>query len=402
MDSAFADLDALNPEPLTGGAAGNPPDGPAATVQEPPAGGAKTPSKAGDGLDPAGKDSTPPATTKPDLKDAAKDGEKPPSGPKELRTAYEQTKAKVVNLEKELATLKEKAAKPAEPGDPKEHPEFKAALARVEAAEKRAEEAAKRAAELDDEIRYHNYEKSSEYQEQYYKPYVRTTSTAIKAAIEMRGVDANGEPRAVTQDEVWAIIANPDSEAALDAAERLYGSPAKAARLAQLRDSVRAASERMEEAKNEFRTKGGERLKAEQAKLEQQTKAEKEMFAKLNEEAAEKFPQFFKPIEGDAKANELLTKGLQRADMAFDENANLTSEQRVKLHSAIRMRAAGFDRLSYLYKQAKDQAAELQKKLDALAKSTPGGGEIAGAGRGSETETWEQDLEKRADSVGRL
>lgn len=402
MDSAFADLDALNPEPLAGGAAGNPPDGPAATAQEPPAGGAKPPLKAEDGLDPAGKDSTPPATTKPDSKDVVKDAEKPPSGPKELRTAYEQTKAKVVTLEKELAALKEKAGKPAEPGDPKEHPEFKAALARVEAAEKRAEEAAKRAQELDDEIRYHNYEKSSEYQEQYYKPYVRAASVAIKSATEMRGVDANGEPRAVTQDEVWAIIANPDSEAALEAAERLYGSPAKAARLAQLRDSVRSASDRMEEAKSEFKTKGGERLKSEQAKIEQQTKAEKEMFAKLNEEATEKFPLYFKPIEGDAKANELLTKGIQRADMAFDENADLTPDQRVKLHSNIRMRAAGFDRVAYLYKKAVTEVESLKAKLAEFEESMPGNGDIPGAGKNAESDSWETDLEKRADAVGRL
>lgn len=385
LDESFAALDAVNAAPE----AGANPSAPAASAPEPgaPPADTKLPEDAGS-KDQKPPDDTTTTTATPDDKKAAK-GKEEFKTPKELRTAYESLKKRTAEMEGELTKLK--TAKPPEvkPADPREHPDFKAALERAEKAETRLRE-------LDDEIRFVDYEKSSEFKEKYEQPYQQLAQSTIKAGMDMSGVDAEGNPRKVTDREVWEIIVNPNADDALAAAERLYGNPTKAARLALMRDQIQQSWERMQNAKLEFKSKGAERLKAEQAKIEQQTRAEREQFEKLNADTVTRFPHYFAPIDGDSKGNELLTKGFTMVDKAFDPKAELTPEQRIKLHSSIRNRAAGFDRLAYRYKSLESKLAEAEKQIEAFKKSTPGNGDVRGAASKSDSSTWEADLDKLA------
>lgn len=367
--------------------------GNAPSAPEPPAAPAPTPSaKTEDaGAPPEKKDdttTTPPATPPKDEKPKAdvKPEEPEHKTPKELRSAYEALKAKHKEAEKKLAEVA--AQKPAEvkPPDPTEHPEFKSMKERVEAI-------AKRNRELEEEIQYVDYEKSQEFQDKYHKPYTDLSSRLARAATELRGVDAEGQPRPVAPEEFWKIVTTPNGEDALALAEQIYGSPSKAARVAAMRDQIVESWETMNRAKAEFKTKGGERAKELQSRMESELKRDRELFHKFNADAVKEHPHYFAPIEGDAKGNELLAKGYEFVDKAFVAQPNMPPEERVALHSKVRNQAAGFDRLAYRLSATEKERDALKEKIAQYEQSQPGGGEIH-AGGGKESGGWEAELDK--------
>jgi hypothetical protein len=319
----------------------------------------------------------PTPATEPTPKPEAKPAEKPDDPldveipenlpPKGLRLALKRAKEDRRRLYQELTQLKEAAAKPAVPA---EDPERKALEERFTAADKRRQE-------LEDHIRYLDYTKSEEYQEKYQKPYTEAWQDAVERVVELKITNAEtGESRQATQDDLSAILKIPNGEEALTAAENLFGTPAKAALVMSLRNDIRKAYLAAEKAKAEFREKGSQRQKEWE---EGQTKAaatRATMFEKLNKEAAEKFPHFFKPVEGDDEGNKLLEKGYQQADLAF--SGTLTPEQQVPLHSIMRNKAAGFDRLALLLNREKKLREAAEKKLADFQKSEPKPGEGSG------------------------
>jgi hypothetical protein len=91
----------------------------------------------------------------------------------------------------------------------------------------------------------------------------------------------------------------------------------------------------------------------------------------------EKYGKYFNPVEGDQEGNQRLAKGFQLADRAFSvdpRDPKLSSDERasaVKVHAAVRARAAAFGKLVYTINQLETEKAELLKKLKFYGESEP-------------------------------
>lgn len=318
--------------------------------------------------DPGTKDAKPPETPE---KPAERPTEKPPEekpsaevptekmAPKMLRESYDRLKAQMREREKELETLRKGAA-------PKDDPE------KLELT-KRYEELEKRHKALDDEIRFIDYEKSTEFKTQYYQPYVDRCQNAVTAVSELKIPKEDGTSRPATAEDLWKIVEIPNHEDALAAAEALFGTATKANFVVALRNDIRQANSSMQKAKQDFRQQGSQRFE----QMEKQAKLEGERMDKewktLNDTAVEKYPQWFKADEGDTKGAELLAKGFELADLAF--SGKVSPEKRLALHSAIRNQAAGFRHVVHKWELAAARVKELEKKLADYEKSAPGPGD---------------------------
>lgn len=301
---------------------------------------------------------------------------------------YDAISKEVKEVKAELESLR--AAKPA---DDVEKPQLIESLKSKDA----------RIEELQTEIKYLSYESSDEYKEKYQKPYEEAATNSTSRAVQLKVPDPEtGATRNLTEQEFWNIVRIGDDDAALSAAEQLFGENSTRANfLIERRNEIINAHRRGQIAKDEFRKTGSEREKsAMEQRLQQQQATEaqstkiNETFKKLNTDAVEKYPQWFKEEEGDDTGNELLKKGFAMADRAFSPN-DLTPEQTVKLHSAIRNKSAGFDRLAYKNTTLKRRISELETELSEFRESDPG----AAGGTGRKPEKQEMSAFDEIDAM---
>lgn len=266
----------------------------------------------------------------------------------------DQYKAKNSQLEKELAELKSTKVS----GEERES--IMAEMKKIQARNK----------ELEDEIRYVNYEKSSEFQTQYDEPYKKAWEVAMGELREIPIQNENGELRETSDADIWELV-NMSLYNARKTADRYYGEFADDVmrHRNEIQKLLRARSMALKDAKE----KGGEREKQVASQREMETKATatviKDTWEKFNKQAHshEKWGKYFVPTEGDQEGNSRLAKGYQLVDRAFSEdvrNPEFNSDQRaqaVQRLVAVRNRAAAFSRLVYMNEQ-------LQAKLDAASK----------------------------------
>lgn len=305
-------------------------------------------------------------------KHTAKSGEKP-LGPWQRTHAAER---KVKELESKLEEFSKR-----KPSDDPEKIEFKTKWEKAEEQRKA----------LDDEMRYVNYERSSEFQEKYHKPYVTTWERAIGQVKDLKIANTDGTSRNATPEDLARIVQIPGNEEALIAAEELFTSPTKAAFVIGLRNQLREAHHIMEAAKADFRAKGEERQKAwESEQKTQQEAATKQqehyraIWQQGNEAALEQHKDWFVAAEGDEEGKELLAKGFELADLAWNGSDKLEPEKLVALRSAERNKAAGFRYMVHLKAKADARIAELEKQLKDYQDSEPGTGEVANGEKKSE------------------
>lgn len=238
-----------------------------------------------------------------------------------------------------------------------------------------------RVKELEDEIRYVNYEKSTEFKEKYDEPYRKSWAKAMGELAELTVEDPEtGQTREFTANEMLKLVNLPLAEAR-KVADELYGP--LASDVMTHRKEIKNLFEARANALNEARTKGEERQKAQMDQyrqtFEQMGKAVAEVWAKANESITkdEKYGAYFTPVEGDQEGNQRLAKGYELADRALKENPmdpRLTPEQResiVKRHAALRNRAAAFGRLVYQNQQFKERVAALESELAQFKGSEP-------------------------------
>jgi regulator of replication initiation timing len=122
----------------------------------------------------------------------------------------------------------------------------------------------------------------------------------------------------------------------------------------------------------DFRKIGGEREKQFRDQQVKSMESIGKLWQQVNAEATEKYPQWFKPTEGADEENQILEEGFKLADAGFSDDPNMSPEQRVRLHSAIRNRAAGFGRMVYQNRKLATENAELREKLKQFEQSEPG------------------------------
>lgn len=156
---------------------------------------------------------------------------------------YDAEKKRTVELETELQKLR---------GERVPDQERTGLMDRVTKAETRAKE-------LEDHIRFVDYEKSSEFADKYHKPYVKAWTEAMGELSEITITDSQTQqPRAVTTEDMQALLSLPLGEAKKLADER-FGEFADVAM--QHRKAIRDLSKQRGEALESAKKNGGERQK---------------------------------------------------------------------------------------------------------------------------------------------
>lgn len=317
-----------------------PPKSPATPASESP----DPPAKAQDGKPPET-----PAAAVPDAKPA-----KPP-GPWQLKEKYEKLSRQ---LESENLELKARLAKAAD----------------AEAAAKRAEAAEKRLAELESDMRFIDYSRSSEYQQKYARPYQDAYGRALSDFKQLQVQDGEGNQRPATEQDLLALASAPVGQ--LDElAETWFGksAPRVVRHIEKMRELADDANRALETAR-----KDGETHRQQQ---ETATRQIHEAVAQNWQVAIAEVPDFLKPKEGDDEWNGRVDKAREWVDETLKANVadpKLTAEQRaeaIRRHANMRWRAIGYSSLKLELKRAQSEAAALRKELEAFKKSGPPEGE---------------------------
>lgn len=307
-------------------------------------------------------------------------GDKPgkPIPAPELRKAYAAQREENKSLKAELEKLR--TAKPPE------DPEKKGLAEKYEFANKRLKE-------IEDELRLSAYERSQEFKEKWQQPFIDAYQFGRERTAQFKVTDAEGNLRQATPEDFDYVMRITDDEAAAQVAEQMFGG-AKAAVILNMRNEVHRLMHLRGKALEEAQKLGGEREKIRTESEKKQKALLNETWNRLNSEAAEKYPDWFKEKDGDEKGNELLRKGYELVDKVFLGSSDVPPEQQVAMHSAIRNRAAAFGRLAYQLRAANTELAELRKELDSYKESEPKGGDGAPRTQDDDSLSWESRLEK--------
>lgn len=278
-----------------------------------------------------------------------------------------------------------------------EHPELVRMRSEIATREKRL-------AEVETHLKFKDYEASTEYQDQYHKPYLTTAETATQRAVQLKVTDGeSGAVRNLTPQEFWGIVHIDDTDAAITAAEKLFGEgSAKVNFVIERRNEILQAHHRAETAKADFRKNVAERTAKEQAEFQRLGAERSTQFKRLINEGIEKDPSLYKPEEGDTDGNALLELGYQKVDQVFRGGAPteeggraLTPQEMISAHAEIRNNAAAFPRLAHKYKAAVARMKEMEQELEEYRGSGPDKGEAAAvAGGAQQPESWESKLDR--------
>jgi len=306
-----------------------------------------------------------------------------------LREELDRTRAEVTDWKGKYEKLQAETAKP------KPDPEKDELL-------KSREEWNKTRADLENELKFANYERSQEYKDKYQQPFLKAYEQGQKliAALNVKEPDKVDEFGAVVEAGKTrkGVEADWDSLMAItdeDTANKFIADhfAHNAARITVLRDKVLDLHGQMRAAVEDFRQQGGERETKMRETMSKQQKEMSERWHSSNARAAEKYPQYFAPDPADTKGNALLEQGMRLTDLAFGVldpsdfsklpqsiqakfvNGRLPQSEMTLLHSAVRNRSAAYDRLVYRLKQKDADLKARDEKLAGYEKSEPGRGQ---------------------------
>ena len=382
MNEAFESFDALVKAPETEQAPTEP--------TEPEDKGPTTPPEETTPKPPA-KETTPPKTETTPKVDPAKT---PPQ-----QTGKEKAVTLREKLDKSIAEITEWKTKYEKLAA--EKPAAKTADPEKEQLLKDREDWNKRREELENELKFTNYERSGEYQEKYQKPFLTAYEQGQKliqnlsmkepdTLDELGAVMESGKTRKGTPADWDKLMSIQDEDAANKFIAENFGH--NAARITLQREKVLEMHSQMRNALDDFRKNASQRetlIKTESEKFQKETSDRWHM---ANTNAAAKYPEYFAPDPADQKGNELLTHGQRLTDLGFGildpadvaklpkevqskmVNGKLPQAELTLLHAAIRNRSAAYDRLVYRNQQKDAELKALKEKLDGYEKSEPNGG----------------------------
>jgi len=283
----------------------------------------------------------------------------PPLRTAELRARYDETKAKLADLEPKLAQYE------------RELNELRTKSPDTKQFETRVSELQKENEALKEEIRFVNYQKHPEFIEKFQKPYLESWNKAIAEISQLNIVTEDGQTRKATANDFLALANAPLDQ--LDAlAEEWF--PKSAARVIRHVERIRDLAEAQDQALAEARKGAGEREKVQTEQQKQQSEAIAKAYTQSSVELTQKYPKWFAPDETDPAGNELLKKGFEYADSVFTNNGSLNPEQKAKRLAVVRAKAANHDRLASRLKAATKRIKDLEADLEAYEKSEPAAG----------------------------
>jgi len=239
----------------------------------------------------------------------------------------------------------------------------------------------KRADELDTEVRYLNYTRSSEYKQKYETPLREAWQTALGDIEGIRVTDEDGTERDANHQDIMAIINLPTAKAAI-VAQETFG-PAAPEIMAHRRRILELTQAR-DKSIAEWKEKGSQREIEQRQQLEQRQTRSRQLFDNQFSEYEKSHAQLFAKEDGDDDGNKLLDEsdrlirialkgeGID-ADISYEDKVDLITKAQAQV--ALRARAYGRERLRVIKLQ--QRVAELEKKIGKVRSSEPGQGEGA-------------------------
>lgn len=286
----------------------------------------------------------------------------------DLRTAYQRRKAELKE-ERDKRTAMEAKIKEYEAklGDTQEMTKLQERLAQLQ----------KRAEEQETELKFANYEKSGEYKEKYYEPFVqayqagRTKVASLKIQQVMDDLgEVTQQARKATAEDFDNIMAIADDGEAAELAHKMFGPMANL--VMYHREKVQDLNAARINAIDDYRKKGSEREAQTSAQMKEAQKKIRGIFGDAIKEGVNKHPQWFKADDGDEQGKQLLERGLQQADMLFSESAGkMDATERAVRHAAMRNKAGAFDYVALKLHRALARIAELETENKQYQQSEP-------------------------------
>lgn len=289
------------------------------------------------------------------------------AGPADLlRAALDKEKKQRIQLEAQVKELREV--------QPSDHPSVKSMQQRLEAAEKRRDE-------LETEMRFANYERSSEYKDKWEKPFMDAYGLGRQkiAGLEIAEItdEATGQivqkGRPATPEDFDRIMAISSDREASKLAGQLFGEDKHLALFH--REKIMDLNRSRHNAIEEYRKNGSERAIQEAESSKKQLESRNGLWKQANEALEEKFSKWLRPQEGDDEGNGILETSVKQANAAFSDNPNMSQEDAVRLHALVRSRAAAFPRAAYLNSKLESKIQELESELAQFKSSEPKNGE---------------------------
>lgn len=295
----------------------------------------------------------------------------------ELRKAYE-------SLKKEAAELREKikARGPSEEDVKGLREQYESERTKRESLEKELAQSA--------------YERSPEFMEKHAAPFRNAYQKARERISQFKVTDGEGNSRQASPDDFDAIMQVADDMTAATMSRELFGDTVGPIVMMQ-REKVQELHGNMQSAIKDAEGNFEKTQKEKKLMGERQTAHLNKLWTTLNTGAAEKYPQLFKPVDGDEKGNELLEKGFKLADRAFMDGEKLEPEEAIKLHSQVRNRAAAFGRLVYQNRNLTSEVESLKKELAQFKDSIPKNGDGRIGKKGEADQYGEGALERYVD-----
>ena len=292
-----------------------------------------------------------------------------PASLKQFREQYEMTKKERDDFAAKVSELERAKSE----GTRKEVEEATKALkAEMDSIRKNAEE-------LDTEVRYLNYTRSTEYKQKYESPLREAWQTALSDIDGLRVTDADGTEREANHHDIMAVLNVPVARAAIIAQE-MFGPAAP--EMMHHRRRLLELTQARDKSIAEWKEKGAQREVESKKQLESRQTRSRDLFESQFADYEKTHSQLFGREEGDEDGNKLLDESdrLVRialkgegidADMGYDDKVDLITKAQAQV--ALRARAYGRERLRVIRLQQK--VAELEKKVGKVRSSEPGQGE---------------------------
>lgn len=314
----------------------------------------------------------------------------------DLRAAYDLKKARVAELEPQIASLTAKVAELEKraPTDLTQNADYQAAI--------------KERDELREHIRFVDYKKHPEFQSKFEQPYNNAWNRAIgeltgfsltyKTGTDPATGDDITAKRQVTADDIIKFAAMPPEE--MDRAlDQAFGPSAKRFinHIEKLRELAEARDNALENAKTE--SAKHEQTTAESNKA--QTQKLLSSYQKTETDLKAKYPQRFGPIEGDAEGNALLEKSSKWVEDTFSSESKLPQEERANRFAAIRLHAKAYPRALKQLSAANARIKELEASLAEFEKSGAPGDAGDPASRNGGGKNYIEDANAELDSLNK-
>lgn len=273
----------------------------------------------------------------------------------------------------------------------------------------RLAKAESRAKELEDHLRFIDYQNHPEFHEKHQKPYDDAWNRVMRRLNGVRVPNPDGSARAVDVKDIMELGSLP-ADVIIEKAEEKFGKlgPWVAERVEEIKQLGEAKADALSKAK----TDGLQKLKDDESRTQKQQKEIKDfanqMWEKAHKELSEhsKYSEYFKPKEGDDEHNEVLEKGAKFVEKAWMESplepgtTNEEREARVKRQAKMQKFVQGFGVQHLTINRQKAEierlTAELAKFKSSEPKTEGQRPESNGTPAGYDMNSFEQALLQRA------